>query len=99
MDFLLGDVSVPIGYFLRLKRTETTLDTKKYKQNKGIAMSLIILRKFHPFALLISLALFYLMIQNLSSNVPLSEKFVFLAFAGAIYITVILFESWRINQK
>jgi hypothetical protein len=62
-------------------------------------MSLIILRKFHPFALLFALALFYLIIQNLSSNVPLSEKFVFLALAGAIYITVILFESWRINQK
>jgi hypothetical protein len=36
---------------------------------------------------------------NLNSTVPLSEKIGFLAIAGAFYITVMMFESWRMNQK
>jgi len=57
------------------------------------------MKNFHPFALLISISIFFLVILNINSNVPLSEKFIFLALAGAIYITVIMFESWRMNQK
>jgi hypothetical protein len=62
-------------------------------------MAFMILKKFHPFALLITFGIFFVVILNINSNVPLSEKIVFLALAGAIYTTVIMFESWRMNQK
>jgi len=62
-------------------------------------MAFMIMKNFHPFALLITFGIFFLVILNINSNVPLSEKFAFLALAGAIYITVIMFESWRMNQK
>jgi len=65
----------------------------------GIEMAFIIMKKFHPFALLITFGIFFLVMLNLNSNVPLSEKFVFIALAGAIYISIIMFESWRMNQK
>ncbi|MDG6223850.1 MAG: hypothetical protein QCH99_11405 [Candidatus Bathyarchaeota archaeon] len=62
-------------------------------------MAFMIMKNFHPFALLITFGIFFMVILNISTEAPLSEKFVFLALAGAIYTTVIMFESWRMNQK
>ena len=55
--------------------------------------------KFHPFSLLLTFGIFFLVILNINNDAPLSEKFVFLSLAGAIYTIVIMFESWRMNQK
>jgi len=73
--------------------------TKEDTKRVGIEMAAILMKKFHPFALLITVGIFFLIILNLNSTVPLSEKIGFLAIAGAFYITVIMFESWRMNQK
>jgi hypothetical protein len=72
---------------------------KEDTMRAGIEMASILMKQFHPFALLITLGIFFLIILNLNSNVPFSEKIGFLAIAGAFYITVIMFESWRMNQK
>jgi hypothetical protein len=62
-------------------------------------MSYSIVRKFHPFALLVSMGIFFLIMLNLNSNTPLAEKVVFLVIAGSIYFIIVTFESWRINQN
>ena len=62
-------------------------------------MSYSIVRKFHPFALLVSMGMFFLIMLNLNNNTPLAEKILFLALAGSIYFVIVTFESWRINQK
>jgi hypothetical protein len=62
-------------------------------------MTFMILKNFHPFALLITFGIFFMVIININTEAPFSEKIVFLALAGAIYVIVIMFESWRMNQK
>ncbi len=62
-------------------------------------MSFTIIRKFHPFALVNTFGIFFLIMLNLNNNTPLIEKLFFLGLAGSIYFIAITFESWRINQK
>ena len=62
-------------------------------------MSFTIIRKFHPFALLVSLGIFFLIMLNLNNSIPIIEKLFFLVIAGLIYFTLITFESWRIYHK
>ncbi len=59
-------------------------------------MSFAIIRKFHPFALLVSLGIFFLIMLNLNNSIPIIEKLFFLVIAGLIYFTLMTFESWRI---
>ena len=59
-------------------------------------MSFAIIKKFHPFALLVSLGLFFLITLNLNNSIPIIEKLFFLVIAGLIYFTLMTFESWRI---
>ena len=59
-------------------------------------MSFAIIKKFHPFALLVSLGLFFLITLNLNSSIPIIEKLFFLVIAGLIFFTLMTFESWRI---
>jgi hypothetical protein len=61
-------------------------------------MSFAIIRKFHPFALLVSLGIFFLIMLNLNNSVPIIEKLFFLVIAGLIYFTLMTFESWRISN-
>ena len=65
---------------------------------EGISMSSSIISKFHPFALLFSLCIFFLIMLNLNSNTPLIEKLFFLVISGSMYFIVATFESWRMNQ-
>ena len=77
----------------------TYLRLKKHEMNKGKELSYSIIRKFHPFALLISLGIFFLVLINLNGETPLIEKLVFLLLAGSIYFIAITFETWRIDQQ
>ena len=75
------------------------MSKEKQEQKSGIFDALGTIKKFHPVALILLIALMWIGVTVYNLDIALEKKIVPLALSGSLYVIASFFEFYRIDKQ